>query len=129
MTQINFELNIEQLELLMIKLKLDRMSSLSLALQIKNYLLQSNDNEPIDEKIKKQQYLKLCLQNWQSLKSSGHIMEEAKAIILGHQELTEPRLNQLFLVQDNYCNSCKHYHARTKPKVCKLLDCNCGIRG
>lgn len=96
----------------------------------KGKLIQGND---IDVKIKNQQYLKLCLANWQSLKSSGHIYEEIKAIITGEKkyeaptlqdkkELAEPKANR-------DCHFCHHQHSDEPPHKCLNENCLCGIRG
>ncbi len=106
--------------------------------KIKNFLLreESVDEISIDDKIKRQQLLKLQLQNWKELKSNGLIMEEAKAILLEKQEMKEPTLeDNSDLKHDgglngySFCSFCHHEHAGTEPRVCKKVDCNCGVRG
>jgi len=98
----------------------------------------SLETTPIKEKTEYQKFLKLCLENWELLKNSGHIYEEAKAIIIGEAELKVPTLqdkkefaeeNQKGLDQFNGCFTCKHQHSSIKPKVCTDLHCTCGIRG
>lgn len=95
-----------------------------------------NTKDDLTEKIKQQTHLKLCLQNWQSLKANGTIFEDAKAIITMQKELETPTMMPLLdkqptkmLIHDYFCEDCKHYHARSEPHVCTLLTCNCGVRG
>jgi len=84
-----------------------------------------NSDESIEQKIKKQTYLKLCLQNWEGLKRNGTIFEEAKAIIIGQKELAEPSME--FREKNRDCGFCHHTHSENYPHSCP--NCNCGIRG
>ena len=123
------------------------------AKDIKNFLLSEKTDdkkEHLKYKIDRQKYLKLCLENWLAMKSSGHIMEEAKAILTGEKEIEEPTIKKLkdfegmskiqkeqleitekiesSFDENNYCDFCKHTHATTEPQVCTNIDCKCGIR-
>ena len=137
MTQWNFFLNEVEEEFIIKKYNLDPNSNLSLAVKIKNYLLKEEKTEDYKLRIDRQKFLKLVAENWQLYKSSGLIFEEAKAIILGEKEPLEPTLQDLKpfaestkgLDQFNSCFTCKHQHASSKPKVCREIGCNCGIRG
>ena len=116
------------------KYNLNPDSNLSLALQVKEVLLRKKtEDENIKVKIDKQKYLKLCLENWQSLKSNGYIMEEAKAIILGSKNIDEPRIeDKEELVEqkiDRNCGFCLHKHSDKSPHKCTDENCLCGIRG
>lgn len=99
-----------------------------------------NSGAELDDKIKEQKYLQLCLQNWKGLKENGTIFEEAKAIILGQKQLNAPSMQPLLegvapaphpegLTELSYCHSCQHYHFGDAPRKCKTDGCNCGVRG
>jgi len=125
MTSITFWLNDPELETIIKKYKLN--TELKYGIQLKQILLTEKKDEPIDDKIKRQLFLKHCLQNWKLLKESGHIFEEAKAIMLGKKEIEEPTLN-FHKLQGQMCTFCNHNHSLTPPHVCTNLNCNCGIR-
>ena len=97
----------------------------------KGKLVEGSD---IDIKIKKQQYLKLCLQNWKELKSHSNF-EDAKKILLNQKEIDEPEIKELENLEDTEQNTvdrncmCGHVHVDTVPHVCSEPSCNCGIRG
>ena len=137
LTQWNFFLNDEQEDYITKKYNLDPNSNLSLAVQIKNWLLSEEKTEDYKLRIDRQKFLKLVAENWQLYKSSGLIFEEAKAIILGEKEPLEPTLQDLKpfaestkgLDQFNGCFTCTHQHTSSEPKVCREIGCNCGIRG
>ena len=99
----------------------------------------SNKNS-LKSRIEYQKYLKLCLENWETLKSKGHIFEEAKAIITGQQMLTAPTLETVIaqpipenksagLDEIGFCSTCGHLHYGTEPRKCKDPNCLCGVRG
>jgi len=79
--------------------------------------------------------LKLKLDCHKSLKELK--IKEKIPIILGEKKLELPKLplepeeqkHILGLDENNFCDFCKHNHAETEPKVCKSIDCNCGVRG
>lgn len=96
------------------------------------------DVDDIENKIKYQKYLKLCLENWDTLKKRGNIFEEAKAILLEQKQLEAPSVSTLLTKNPNEergldqfggCFTCHHKHAKTEPRVCTGLSCNCGVRG
>ena len=105
--------------------------------KIKEFLLreESISELSIDDKIKRQQLLKLQLGNWKELKNHGLIMEEAKAILLEQQSMKEPTLEDSNLKHDgglngySICSFCHHEHDGTSPRICKKIDCTCGVRG
>lgn len=95
--------------------------------------------DDIESKIKYQKYLKLCLENWNTLKHNGNLFEEAKLIITEQKNLEAPSLNLLTsknintgnggLDEVGYCNGCNHLHYGDEPRRCKNANCNCGVRG
>ena len=92
--------------------------------------------DEVADKIKEQQYLKLCLQNWKSLKES-ETFDNPLAIITGKKSFDAPKITELVEPKPDepafegfnemgYCGSCKHLHNQQDNKCTK---CNCGVRG
>lgn len=97
---------------------------------------QVTDEIDIDAKIKRQQLLKITLQNWNLLKEFPSDFEQKIAIILLKKEMVQPQLEfgsqqttEKGFDQFYSCFTCKHTHSTTEPHVCTLLTCNCGVRG
>ncbi len=122
---IHFKLNLEETETVK-KLLNFPPDLIPTAKDIKNFLLITKTDD-FKEKMNRQLYLKICLENWKKLKESGHIFEEAKAIIVGAKELEEPRLD-FHNLEGQACSFCHHPHAVTEPRVCTDIHCICGVR-
>ena len=107
-------------------------------------LAYTKENESLDTKIKRQKFLKLCMENWQSMKKT-HIAEEAQDIILGIKEIEEPQVTNVFeprpqltiqemdnqFAKDPYCQRCKHNHEKNPTGdgyMCSSTYCLCGLR-
>ena len=98
----------------------------------------NSKKDEVNDKIKEQQYLALCLKNWKSLKESDETFDNAKAIITGTKSFDAPKITELIEPQPEepmfdginemgYCGTCKHLHQSDTPRVCQ--KCNCGVRG
>ena len=96
--------------------------------------------DEVADKIKEQQYLKLCLQNWKSLKESDETFDDAKQIITGKKTFQAPKFTELIETKPDepifdginelgYCGTCKHLHKSDSPRTCQDAKCNCGVRG
>ena len=71
---------------------------------------------------------------YKELKSLNFTHTQISNIINDNQEFKEPSLPfvesepKKSLIHDSYCEECKHYHARSEPHVCTLLNCSCEVR-
>ena len=132
-----------------ILLKLDEIDGVSEKLKVivEDYfngkLAYEFNQDDFDKKIKKQRYLKLCLENW-SLMKHTHIAEEAQEIILGIKDIEEPSVNQVFKSESmaltqtqpktgfhsdsSMCYDCGHPHHTEEPQTCGRFGCYCGTR-
>ncbi len=102
---------------------------------INKELTESHESDDLDDKLKKQQLLKITLQNWNLLKEFPSNFEQKIAIIMLKHDMVEPQLEfnpqpkEKGFDQFYSCFTCHHRHSAKEPHVCTLLTCNCGVRG
>ena len=138
----SFSIHLNEDEQKEIKEKLEMTSDEKLTNKIIKTALISQQTEPtLKSKIEYQKYLKLCLENWNLIKST-RTQKDAQEIILGIKELESPQLQNQFsnspvfektqaegLNEMGYCGDCLHFHYGDSPRKCKQSFCNCGVRG
>ncbi len=95
--------------------------------------------EQLDLKYKKLRNNKMSLEMIKLVKETGQSKnwEKTKQIITAEEEVEPPKLTSIENQEEeqgglngySMCSFCKHEHVGTEPRVCKKLDCNCGVRG
>ena len=96
---------------------------------VKGDLVYKENNKVSDEK-KRLINLKLNLEVWKMLKDAGYTLTEAQQVMTGDQMLEVPELPYMKKQFDtnNICSFCHHEHTTTEPRVCKEMNCTCGLR-
>lgn len=85
--------------------------------------------QKLEAEYKRLRNLNISLEIWNKLKSYGVNLADSTQIITGQTIIKTPEFPFMKSInKDNVCELCRHEHTSVEPRVCRNIDCNCGMR-